>query len=226
MEDKNEKKVVKKEVDVTKLDFNQKLSHMIKEINETDQKVEIDGRRYTTVAKRNEIFRNTMGFDVQIITEHLHIDSDKVVFVCKISLLRDGQWQVISVGHAEESRSGNELNKLSAVEIAETSAIGRALANLGLNGGEFASLNEVASKSGLVAQASPELVEHVKSLVKLSGVSEKTLFAANNIKSYDLMKEGDALKLIKKCLMSIKQKKEATVKKNNDNPQKEDDIVL
>ena len=49
----------------------------------------------------------------------------------------------ISTGIAEEIRGSSNVNRTSAIENGETSAIGRALANLGLAGGEYASDFEI-----------------------------------------------------------------------------------
>jgi hypothetical protein len=49
----------------------------------------------------------------------------------------------ITTGHAEEFRAASQINSTSALENAETSAIGRALAAAGWGGTEFASANEV-----------------------------------------------------------------------------------
>lgn len=198
------------------------IEQMIKEINETTDKVVIDGRNYTTVSKRNEILRKHLGFDVQILTKHLNIDSDKVIFECHISVWKDGVWQLIATGHAEESRNSNEINKKSAVENAETSALGRALANLGLAGGEFASINELAVKTNLISRADDNTVNHVKALIKQSGMNEKAMLAAHNVKSFDMLKEEDAFKIIKKCLAAIESKKTG---KPND-PKGEEEIHL
>ena len=45
----------------------------------------------------------------------------------------------VGAGMAEEIRGQGMVNTTSALENAETSAIGRALASLGLAGGEYAS---------------------------------------------------------------------------------------
>lgn len=183
------------------------IEKMIKEINETTDKVVIDGRNYTTVAKRNEILRKHLGLKVSVTTEHLNIDNDKVIFKCTISILKKGIWHIVATGHAEESRSANEINKKAAVENAETSALGRALSNLGLSGGEFASINELSMKTGLIAKADEHLMAHVKELIKESGINQTALLGSLNLKSLDMMKEEDALKAIKKCLVSISNKK-------------------
>ena len=58
--------------------------------------------------------------------------------------ISDEQGRVRATGHAEEVRASSQINKTSALENAETSAIGRALAALGYAGTEFASADEVA----------------------------------------------------------------------------------
>ena len=50
---------------------------------------------------------------------------------------------MIGSGMAEEIRGSSPVNKTSALENCETSALGRALASLGLHGGEYASDNEM-----------------------------------------------------------------------------------
>jgi hypothetical protein len=91
------------------------------------------------------IFREVFGTDANIKTEVLHDDLERVVMKTTIFARQQGVWEEIAHGHAEEFRGANMINKTSAVENCETSAIGRALANLGLSGGEFASSFEVDS---------------------------------------------------------------------------------
>lgn len=64
-----------------------------------------------------------------IQTEILFIDNEKVVI--KASAYRNKEDSIPSTGHAEEIRNSNYINRTSAVENCETSAVGRALANLG-----------------------------------------------------------------------------------------------
>ena len=51
----------------------------------------------------------------------------------------------IATGYAEEVRTASKINRTSALENAETSAVGRALAFFGLGGSEIASADEVAN---------------------------------------------------------------------------------
>ena len=52
-------------------------------------------------------------------------------------------YQILSTGHAEEFRSTSQVNRTDAMENAETSAIGRALANLGYLGSDIASEEDI-----------------------------------------------------------------------------------
>lgn len=102
--------------------------------------VNIHGKEYQTVALRVHLFRERCP-TWSLITEVLHRDSQCVVM--KASIL-DAAGRVWATGHAEEYRADGKINKTSALENAETSAIGRALACLGMGGTEFASADEVA----------------------------------------------------------------------------------
>lgn len=128
---------------------NERLSSVMEDIRMTDEgKVELNGRKYTTVAKRNEVFRKEFGFDVKTLTEILHMEGDVVVLKATISFRNNatGEWEEVATGHAEENRGQSQMNSVSALENAETSAIGRALSNLGLSGGEFSSFDETSQK--------------------------------------------------------------------------------
>lgn len=104
--------------------------------------VNIHGKDYKTVAKRVDEFRQEHKQELAIITSIISRDDKTVVMKAEI-INRDG-W-VIATGYAEESRTASQINRTSALENCETSAIGRALANFGLGGGEYASADEVAN---------------------------------------------------------------------------------
>ena len=104
--------------------------------------VNIHGKEYKTVALRVAEFREEHKMDLAIITSLVSIDEKNVVMKAEI-ISQDGF--VIATGYAEEMRSDNPkmINSTSALENCETSAIGRALANFGLAGGEYASADEL-----------------------------------------------------------------------------------
>lgn len=102
--------------------------------------VNIRGKQYETVALRVHKFREAKP-TLSLVTEVLHRDVDCVVMKATIV---DEQGRVLATGHAEEFRKASEINRTSALENCETSAIGRALAAYGFGGTEFASADEVA----------------------------------------------------------------------------------
>lgn len=77
-----------------------------------------------------------------IITEVLEQDNTRVAVVAKI-ISPDGK--VVATGHAEEYRNANEVNRSSAMENGETSAVGRALFMAGYGNGEICSAEELAA---------------------------------------------------------------------------------
>jgi|DEB0MinimDraft_6_1074348.scaffolds.fasta_scaffold111882_2 hypothetical protein len=102
--------------------------------------VNIHGKEYKTVALRVMQFREVCP-DWSIVTELVSETDDKVIMKALISHLG----VVLGTGYAEEVRSASRINKTSALENAETSAIGRALAACGYGGTEYASADEVAN---------------------------------------------------------------------------------
>lgn len=104
-------------------------------------KVNIHGREYETVALRVQKFKSSYP-NHALTTEVLTRDADCVVMKASIY---NPEGRLIATGHAEEYRKASTINKTSALENAETSAIGRALAAFGLGGTEFATADEVAN---------------------------------------------------------------------------------
>ncbi len=102
-------------------------------------KIDIHGKQYASVASRVEAFRANFP-SATIETILVHDDEQRVVIQARITI--DGT--LVATGHAEEFRSEGWINSSSAMENAETSAIGRSLSAYGLSGSEhYASSNEV-----------------------------------------------------------------------------------
>ncbi|WP_434658245.1 hypothetical protein [Sulfurimonas sp. NW9] len=102
--------------------------------------IDIKGKSYTQVSIRLAVFRKFFP-DASISTVIIHDDEQRVVIQAKIKI---GD-QIISTGFAEEYRGDGWINATSALENAETSSIGRALAGLSLSGNEYASSFEVSN---------------------------------------------------------------------------------
>jgi len=98
------------------------------------------GKLYTQVVHRMEAFRKQHGTEFGVDTSILVNDGQKVVVK---AIITDKDSRIVGAGMAEEIRGQGLVNTTSALENAETSAIGRALASLGLAGGEYASANEM-----------------------------------------------------------------------------------
>tara|TARA_R100000773_G_scaffold19119_1_gene17228 strand:+ start:334 stop:858 length:525 start_codon:yes stop_codon:yes gene_type:complete len=102
----------------------------------------IRGKQYVEVNERIKFFRQEDEYkNWTISTEFTALDSEMCVCKC---IIADKDQRVIATGHAHEERSGSHINKTSYVENCETSAIGRALAMMGIGiDTSIASANEV-----------------------------------------------------------------------------------
>ena len=130
---------------------------LIQSLKETRGIKQKGGKLYTVVADRIEALRRVTGDFYGIETNLVHYsptNADEPVVVHAV-IRRTSDGVIVATGHAEEWRSASYVNKTSAIENAETSAIGRALAALGLHGGEYASANEID-----VAQAKRAHIEN------------------------------------------------------------------
>ncbi len=102
----------------------------------------IRGKQYVEVNERIKFFRQEEKYNLWgIRTDFPLIDSEQCLCKCTIT---DADGDVIAQGHAHEVRGSSNINKTSYVENCETSAVGRALAMLGIGiDTSIASANEV-----------------------------------------------------------------------------------
>ena len=100
--------------------------------------------KYLKVVERVNLFRYHYGMSYSIESEVVVDDGKRVLMVASI---KDNDGRVVGQGYAEEIRNLGPVNKTSAIENCETSAIGRALANIGLAGNEYASAFEMENIS-------------------------------------------------------------------------------
>ena len=98
------------------------------------------GNEYTQVQQRVEAFRKHVGTAYSIHSEIITNDGKTVLIKASIT---DKDGRIVAEGLAEELRGSSNVNKTSPIENCETSAWGRALANLGLHGGKMASVEEI-----------------------------------------------------------------------------------
>jgi hypothetical protein len=114
----------------------------VNDLNRTHGVTQRGGKKYTEVFVRVEAFRKAFGTDMGIETNIVD-DNGQRVIVQAVIKNKDGM--IIGSGYAEEIRGSSNVNKTSAIENCETSAIGRALASIGLHGGSYASANELVA---------------------------------------------------------------------------------
>lgn len=117
----------------------------------------IKGKEYVEVNERIKYFRTAEEYKGwSINTELVDFNSESCVMRAEI---RDDQWVLRATGYAQEDKSSSYINKTSYVENCETSAWGRALANLGIGiDTSIASSNEVAmavAKQNATQKAAP-----------------------------------------------------------------------
>jgi len=97
---------------------------------------------YETVAERVRKFRETCPIsEGWALKTNINFPDDNMVLA--IAQVVDPKGSVVASGTAEEARDAGYINKTSAVENAETSAIGRCLFAAGFGGGEFCSAEEL-----------------------------------------------------------------------------------
>ena len=145
------------------------------------QTIKIHNNDYATVALRIGIFRRNLGTSAAISTSIVFQDDKKVIVKAEVFI--DGN--LISTGIAEEIRAASRINQTSATENAETSAVGRALAMLGLTNDRIASAEEV---SAAIVQQDKQLTTALTELDKVSHLGSYKSWLTNNQKLMQTVK--------------------------------------
>jgi len=161
----------------------------VNDLNESHGVTQRGGKKYTEVAKRVEAFRKHFGFKYGITTDIIIDDGKRVVIKSKIFDLVNSTIPV-GEGYAEEIRGSSNVNKTSAIENCETSAIGRALASCGLHGGQYASMDEI-----IKADRNDKAIDNnaLKEKPKQESKVDWTLYIAKQQESITRMKTLTAL---------------------------------
>ena len=138
--------------------------------------IKLHGREYKTVALRVHEFREKHPIEEGwgLCTSIIHCDSETVLFKAAVI---DPRGKEVAVGFAEEKRTNRGINATSALEVCETSAVGRALAAAGYGGSEYASADELASAiQGQQQAAQPRLTAgFIAALLRLGLEEEKVI---------------------------------------------------
>lgn len=136
-----------------------------------DGTLDFSGKTYKPVNHRiKELYEKHP--DARLISKRMPdtvVDGKGAVnFVCKLYI---GD-TLVSSGHSEETRFSSLVNSTSAVENAETSAAGRALALYGFGGDELASADELST-----ALTSQQIIEVKAEVLKSLELDKEALEA-------------------------------------------------
>lgn len=158
----------------------------------------IKGKEYVEVNQRIKYFRESGNYEGwSLSTEVTHLDDSSCVIKATIA---NKEGYIVATGFAQEDKSSSYINKTSYVENCETSAWGRALANLGIGiDTSIASSNEVSMAISKQNTKAPEKVaEKPSKKVLTDEVKAKMLQAVKNgktdavqtaLESYDVSKK-------------------------------------
>ena len=159
------------------MDTNDKL---IKAINDWKKStdgttVKIHGKDYSLVSTRLAVARRNLGSSLDLKSTIIHHDDKRVIV--QVDAFIDGKH--ISTGLAEEFRSASRINQTSALENAETSAVGRCLAFMSFCDDSIASAEEVSA--AIVAQ-DKKLNVALANLAKVSHIGSYKSWLTENQK--------------------------------------------
>ncbi len=143
----------------------------------------IKGKEYVEVNQRIKYFRESGNYEGwSLSTEVTHLDENSCVIKATIA---NKEGYIVATGFAQEDKSSSYINKTSYVENCETSAWGRALANLGIGiDTSIASSNEVSMAISKQNTKAPEKVAEKSSKKVLTDeVKAKMLQAVKNGKT-------------------------------------------
>ena len=164
-----------------------KLKSAIKDFKENlkGNTIKIHSKDYADVAFRVGMLRKNLGLDATIKSELLYHDDKKVI-------VRSEIWiddKLVSTGLAEELKSSSRINQLSSLEVAETSAVGRAAAFAGLTNDNIASSNEV---SNAIVASDTKLIKALAELDKVSHLGAYKTWLTTNQKLMQDVKASNA----------------------------------
>ena len=165
--------------------------------------VKIHNKDYYTVAERITLM---VGFlckqekDYSLNTELISWENGIVIMKATLTLIND-ESVLTYTGHAYEKEDSSQINKTSALENCETSAIGRALSAAGFGGGnEYASANEV--ENAIHKQKfNPMTREQAKTVIDLS---EHEAIQGDTAKGFDVWSKSKELHSFEEAEKAIK----------------------
>lgn len=191
---------------------NELLQKAIEEIKKIEGIDLGEGKRYTTVDQRLNIFRKHFGLYAK--TKVVIVEND--VAYCRAECIisfylennkGESEWVGVANANAIEYRNKSQINAVSYVENAETSALGRALRFLGLFGETGASAEEVEKVNKSKKENKSKAKEHspkikfetlktIKSLIEDGYVKEDQILKSRQLKKLEDLTEDEAIEII------------------------------
>jgi len=157
--------------------------------------VHINGNEYYTVAERLKVLHEKYQ-SINITTEIIKLDSEIVVVKATVSIEN-----MLYTGHAQEIIGSNHINTTSALENAETSAVGRALAFSGIGSHKsIASADEIINaenKSDIESpMATPAQINTIRNLLQNELITAPEKVRINKLLCRESIDKDSASKLI------------------------------
>ena len=164
---------------------------LIKTINNFKKKytggvVPIHGKEYVLGSTKIALARETLGSELNIVTEVIFQDDKQVMMKADIYISGNH----IATGTAQEFRASSRINQTSYVENCETSAVGRALSMCGLTNSSVGSAEEVGIA---IANQSSELDKALTELDKVSHLGSYKSWLTTNQKLMKTVKANNPI---------------------------------
>lgn len=170
----------------------------------------IRGKQYVEVNERIKFFRQEEQYKGWSITTNIEHMTDNDVIMCTTIQNADGV--AVATGYAQEVKGSSNINKTSHIENCETSAVGRALAMLGIGiDTSIASANEVETAIAQSEQPSNDVPAKKVGNAKTEEPSVMDKAVNYLKKSSDRSKAYDAI--INKYGSELTEKQKAGLKK-------------
>lgn len=176
----------------------------LRKVNETIKTTDIKGKSYAEVNQRIKAFR--MLFPTGFIkTEIVKLEDGICVMRAYAGYYNGEEMVALGSGTAYEKENSTFINKTSYIENCETSAVGRAMAMLGIGiDTSVASYEEV--ETAIINQNKTPSIATLKAKIKMCDINEQKLLEQNNVKSLDELSDKQKIKIDTDMTRYLKEK--------------------
>lgn len=159
--------------------------------------INLKGKNYVMVKDRVKAFR-TWFADWSLYTDIVAVDDNSVTIKATIA---DEAGRIMATGIANEVAGSSNVNRTSHYENCESSAIGRALGNLGIGiDDSFGSADEVAN--AILQQEADGIIDEqeaktIKDLLEVTGSDVPAFLSYYNVNSVEQLHKSQYAKAVK-----------------------------